>query len=283
MHENQCIKQEQCPCKLNGKVFAAKAQITRDCNNCTCMSGNWRCTSIACGSRCAAIGDPHYTTFDGKRYDFMGKCSYYLMKTDGICVEAENVACSGTISQNMNMLPSLANANPSCTKSVTIKFQDEGKERIIKLKQGGVVDVDGYELLFLPKDLMNGQINIRQPSSSFVLVDFKAGIKVWWDGVTRVYIDADASFRGKTKGLCGTFNSNVKDDFLTPEGDIESATGLFADKWKTKETCDFPVQQEPMHPCQKSPENKLRAEKICSKIRGPIFEGLFLNLLKLIY
>ena len=158
----------------------------------------------------------------------MGKCSYYLLKTDGISVEAENVACSGAISQNMNMRSALVSEFPSCTKSVTIKFQDEGKERTIKLKQGGVVVVDGYELLLLPKDLMNGLIKIRQPSSSFVLVDFKIGIKVWWDGVTRVYIDADASFRGKTKGLCGTFNSNVKDDFLTPEGDIESAISLFA-------------------------------------------------------
>lgn len=48
------------------------------------------------GARCGAIGDPHYQTFDGKHFDFMGKCSYYLLKTaDDLEITAENVACPG--------------------------------------------------------------------------------------------------------------------------------------------------------------------------------------------
>lgn len=54
---------------------------------------------VSCGARCSAIGDPHYTTFDGKRYDFMGQCSYYLVKHEDFTIEAENVACAGAISQ----------------------------------------------------------------------------------------------------------------------------------------------------------------------------------------
>jgi integrin beta 3 len=55
---------------------------------------------------------------------------------------------------------------------------------------------------------------------TIISVDFHDGIQVWWDGATRAYIDAPASYRGKTKGLCGTFNSNMQDDFLTPEGTL---------------------------------------------------------------
>lgn len=66
---------------------------------------------ISCGARCAAVGDPHYLTFDGKRYDFMGQCSYYLVKTDEFTIEAENVACAGSISQAMNFPASVSSGN----------------------------------------------------------------------------------------------------------------------------------------------------------------------------
>lgn len=65
----------------------------------TCESGEWTCTKVPCGARCGAVGDPHYTTFDGLRYNFMGHCSYTLMKTDNITIDVENVACSGAITE----------------------------------------------------------------------------------------------------------------------------------------------------------------------------------------
>lgn len=170
LNDGICVKAENCPCRLKGRVFPPKSIIKKDCNTCECQGGNWKCTSITCGSRCAAIGDPHYSTFDGKRYDFMGKCSYYLMQTREMSVEAENVACSGAISENMNFLPSFTTEMPSCTKSLTIKFNDDaGQLRVIKLKQGGFVLLDGFEVPKLPRELSNGAVKIRQASSSFVI------------------------------------------------------------------------------------------------------------------
>lgn len=176
--------------------------------------------------------------------------------------------------QAMNLSPTTTSDMPSCTKSVTIKAKDGDSTVEIKLKQGRLVLVNGLEIAKLPITLMKGLIKIRQPSSLMVLVMFQDGVKIWWDGMTRVYIDAPVGYRGKTKGLCGTFNSNLQDDFLTPEGDIETAVEPFADKWRTKESCEF-LSDSPVvpHPCQLNVENKAKAEQICSKIKGKLFDG----------
>lgn len=95
-HDGNCIRIEECPCKLRGKTFKAGKEIKKDCNKCKCENGVWKCSDLTCGSRCGAIGDPHYQTFDGKHFDFMGKCSYYLLKMDdNLEITAENVACPG--------------------------------------------------------------------------------------------------------------------------------------------------------------------------------------------
>lgn len=173
LSNGMCVNQENCPCKLKGKAFPPNSKITKDCNTCSCDSGNWKCTSLTCGARCGSVGDPHYVTFDGKRYDFMGKCSYYLMKTDAITVEAENVACSGAISESMNFLPAFSTEMPACTKSLTIKFNDDaGQLRIIKLKQSRFVLLDGFEVAKLPLQISNGAVQIRQASSSFIVGEF---------------------------------------------------------------------------------------------------------------
>lgn len=265
LHEHRCIPKAQCPCRLRGKIFQPGEQIAKDCNTCTCVEGSWSCTDVKCASRCSAIGDPHYTTFDGRRYDFMGKCSYILLRTGNISVEAENVACSGAISLALGLETSSNGENPSCTKSITIKLD----KSIIHLKQGGDVSVDGQDIS-LPIDINGAYLHIV--SSIFLQAELNNGLMIWWDGVSRVYIDAPAEFQGKTQGLCGTFNRNQNDDFLTPEGDIEQAIVPFADKWRTSEKCDESVVQPTSHQCDLNPERKPQAEKICSPLKGKLFQ-----------
>ena len=92
-----------------------------------------------------------------------------------------------------------------------------------------------------------------------------------WDGTSRVYIDAPPEYRGKTKGLCGTFSSNIQDDFLTPEGDIESSVASFANKWRTKETCQYVSDGFIPHPCHLNIENKEIAIQTCAKLKEEVF------------
>jgi hypothetical protein len=81
--------------------------------------------------------------------------------------------------------------DPSCTKSVTLNFNDTS----IKLKQNYQVILNGEEITKFPI-LFNGA-RIRIASSIFVVVHLPNSLEVWWDGVSRVYINAPAKFHGK--------------------------------------------------------------------------------------
>ena len=78
---------------------------------------------IAVKATCRSSGDPHYRTFDGRRYDFMGKCEYVLAK-DSISnwfeVRQVNEACG--------------NGRVSCTKSLSVIFP----RIVIDLQRGSV-------------------------------------------------------------------------------------------------------------------------------------------------
>ena len=59
---------------------------------------------------CYAQGDPHYTSFDGKKFDFMGKCQYLFAQDCSenklFTVYTKNLACG--------------RGGASCTAAVTV-------------------------------------------------------------------------------------------------------------------------------------------------------------------
>lgn len=70
---------------------------------------------------------------------------------------------------------------------------------------------------------------------------------------------------------------NQKDDFATPDGDVEQAVIPFANKWKTDESCPDAPKKEPTHPCEINPQKRVEAEKYCSKIHSQLFSGKYMS------
>ncbi|XP_055377167.1 uncharacterized protein LOC129609258 [Condylostylus longicornis] len=263
-HNNACVRESECPCSQGGKDFKNNAVIKQNCNTCTCKNGYWKCTENICGARCVSYGSSHFITFDGQEYDFSGKCSYVMLKTGKLVVEVEKGVVPKGSNGKFKKLPS--------TKWVTISHVYDGNKEIkLKLDAGKTVYKDGHLISNFP--FIFGENVVRFASSNFITVELDNEIRVLWDGDSRAYIDAPASTRNKTGGLCGAFNSNTKLDFITPENDYETAVAPFVDKWRAVDSCPA-IAESPMelHPCKENPHLKEKAAKYCAYLTGKLFE-----------
>ena len=52
-----------------------------------------------------------------------------------------------------------------------------------------------------------------------------------FDGKDRYYVRAKPELSGKVSGMCGNFNAQTTDDFLTPAGDMAANANDFGDEW----------------------------------------------------
>lgn len=58
-------------------------------------------------------------------------------------------------------------------------------------------------------------VEVRKLTSVFTMLRAGFGLRLHYDGRGgRVYLQLDSQWRGQTLGLCGTFNGNLRDDFL---------------------------------------------------------------------
>ena len=79
---------------------------------------------------------------------------------------------------------------------------------------------------------------------------------------------------GHTQGLCGTFDHNQNNDFLTPQGIIETNPNRFGNSWNTSTaTPCIPVPDvTPPNACDVNPQRLVEAQQACAKLRSVIFQ-----------
>ncbi|CAB4021859.1 von Willebrand factor-like, partial [Paramuricea clavata] len=199
---------------------------------------------------CLARGDPHYSTFDGTRYDFMGKCEYVLAKdsrNNTFEVRQVNEPCG--------------NGEPSCTKSLTVIFPNV----TIQLLRGSVM-VNGTDIV-LPATY--GGVTITEPSNRVTLIESDYGVEVEWNNVRNVRVTVLGRYLNRTSGLCGTFNGNPGDDFLARNGTTVHNAVTFGNSWKTEPDCDDATDVE--HACLTYSDRNATAIANCSALSSSPF------------
>ncbi|XP_028917149.1 otogelin [Ornithorhynchus anatinus] len=260
IYENEgCVQPTECPCDFHGSFYPTGSVVHDDCNNCTCVSGAWVCTDAVCPAECSVTGDSHFMTFDGRRYTFPATCHYILAKSHS----------SGEFTITLQNAPCGLNQDGACIQSVNLILNQDPRRQVTLTHSGDVLLSDQYKISLPYTD---ESFEIRKLSSIFLQVRTRIGVQVMYDceGL-RLYLRVDARWKEDTVGLCGTFNGNMQDDFLSPVGVPESTPQLFGNSWKTLSACTSEGPSPPMDPCDVHLQAAPYAAESCSILTGELF------------
>ncbi|NXL83210.1 FCGBP protein, partial [Alectura lathami] len=143
-------------------------------------------------STCWAIGGPHYRTFDGKSFDFMGTCTYTLTKT---CGTDPSLPIFSVVIRNGHR------GNPKVPYIDTVTVQVYDVTVAVVRSEDGFVRVNNHRSR-LPISLAQGKLQLQQ-KGKFLLVKTAFMLMVLYDWDDHLVVKIPGALSGKVCGLCG--------------------------------------------------------------------------------
>ncbi|XP_065813942.1 IgGFc-binding protein [Labrus bergylta] len=196
------------------------------CEDVTCRSKescvNGECVPVSTAT-CTAMGDPHYTSFDGRRFDFQGTCTYIMATVS----EKDPTLTQFTVTTKNNHRGS---RRVSYVRTVTVTVYEQ---TIVISRHGGRVEVNG-ELQYLPVSLLKDKVTVSR-SGSYAVLSTDFGLVVKYDWNMRLLITVPSSYYEHMGGLCGNYNGERKDDLPDPKGNSIPIVLEMIKKWKVKD------------------------------------------------
>nr|XP_029524896.1 otogelin-like protein [Oncorhynchus nerka] len=237
LQNGTCIAVSQCPCVYHGTSYTQGHTLEQGCSVCVCMGGVWNCTD--------------------------NNCTGELIMSYSILSQL----ISGTI-QSLQYTTCTKAQQQVCIQSVTVVLDEDVNHQVTLTREGEVlIGVNPAPALPYTGDV----VEVRRLTSVFVQLRTLLGLRLQYDGRGgRVYLQLDSQWRSNTLGLCGTFNGNLRDDFLSPAGMIEGTPQLHANSWRVSSACSAPVNQPIIDPCEINQHNVFYAS-LCEVLLGSVF------------
>ncbi|RXN09497.1 c-binding -like protein [Labeo rohita] len=203
---------------------------------------------------CWAIGDPHYSTFDQRYFDFMGTCTYVVTKN---CQQNDSLPAFEVLAKNENR----GALSVSYVAHVTVNFGDITISA--ESSEPGKVRID-QSLWSLPVVLDDVGVSMFQ-SGSFITILFNFGLSVQYDWNHYLLVSLPTAFMNKVCGLCGNFNGDPSDDFTMPSNTQAPSATTFGQSWRVHNlTMDEGCRDEGGgHGCDAQAQRQWLGEKHC--------------------
>uniref|UniRef100_A0A8B9FGJ5 VWFD domain-containing protein n=1 Tax=Amazona collaria TaxID=241587 RepID=A0A8B9FGJ5_9PSIT len=293
LHNRTCIPMETCACVHNGRSYKAQEEFWEDgtCQSwCRCDGDQVTCRKRGCKAheKCAVVngaprcqvmkhltcigtGDPHYTTFDGLRYDFQGTCIYQFA---ALCTQRDPKLVPFTVKVENNNRGSKAVWSPRplptqswATTPISSRFHELGPTTNL-LQPPPQVNGAFVELPFTKKD----QFELYHSGvHGFVRTAFGLRVSFDWYSYARVLLPE--VYAGAVCGLCGNANGDPNDDFVTSDGQRATDEVHLANSWKVGDVPGCSSGCEGDCPtCNQEQKERYRGDGYCgviSKAEGP--------------
>ncbi|XP_078295954.1 zonadhesin isoform X1 [Panthera onca] len=243
---------ERCRCRPGSRM---ECQISQCGTHTVCQlkNGHYGCQPYAGTATCTVYGDPHYLTFDGRHFNFMGKCTYVLAQPCGNSTEPFfRVAAKNEDRGQEGM---------SCLSKVYVTLH----EITITLLRDRRTLVGGKQVS-LPAVPSKGIF--LASSGRFVELQTAFGLRVRWDGNQQLYISVPSTYSSKLCGFCGNYDGDGSNDNQKPDGSPALDDEELGNSWQTAEDEDKECQKNPTVPpsCKSGLQNSLSGLQFCGRL-----------------
>ncbi|KAL0605468.1 Zonadhesin [Plecturocebus cupreus] len=246
---------ERCRCWPGSRV---KCQISQCGTHTVCQlkNGQYGCHPYGTAT-CLVYGDPHYVTFDGRHFGFMGSCTYILAQPCGNSTDPFFRVTAKNKEQGLEGV--------CCLSKVHVTLP----ETTITLLKGRRTLVGGQRVT-LPAIPSKGVF--LGASGRFVELQTEFGLWVRWDAPTLVNC-----------GLCGNYDGNSDNDNLKSDGSPTADKEELGNSWEMDEDEDQECQKnQVVNPpsCDSSLQSSMSGPGFCGRLvdtHGP-FETCLLHM-----
>merc|ERR1719431_1118046 len=284
-----CVPKSECGCTREGRYYLnGESYLTDGCTqSCSCNGGVITCVENACDAdeickpvdgqfacqpesfaNCNGNGDPHYVTFDGTKFDYMGVCRYTLVKTMDahigslrqFSVEVENEVIGGNdrVSWLKEATFSFFHERLNSTVSIVMNRADGSNGQalvsgLFTAFPGVSTKVDGFADEAVSIQTTTNGVVIKYGS---VTVEFKKYL---------ISVTVPSAYQNKVTGLCGTYNEDSSDDLTNSTGSVVIDANQFGDSFLVGECgASSPPVNDP--PCTIEQQERWNTVEFCGVI-----------------